>query len=125
MQNHNQAIICFKTLRVFLVKVRTQRSVLFVGTKHRPQQILDLKRAISGLDSSIALLAVSGNHDLGNSPTNETIREYRQQFGDEFYSFVVGGVFYIVINSQCLFDPSQSLEAAESQNKWFEEQLAR
>jgi hypothetical protein len=40
------------------------------------------------------------------SPTRETIEQYKQSFGDDYFSFWVGGVCYLVLNSQFYQDPS-------------------
>ena len=96
-----------------------------LGTQHRDQQVKDLKKAFSDLDPCIPLLAVSGNHDIGNTPTTDTILEYQQEFGEEYYSFWTGGAFFISINSQYLFDPSSAKEHAEEQKLWLETQLQR
>ena len=52
------------------------------------------------LRSDIPLICVCGNHDVGNIPTKESVEEYRRNFGDDFFSFWVGGVKFIVINTQ-------------------------
>eukprot|EP00116_Pleurobrachia_bachei_P006155 sb/3466417/ len=55
----------------------------------------------------VPLLCVCGNHDVGNSPTPQTVDRYRSDFGDDWYSFVCRGLFGIVINSQYYADPSR------------------
>ncbi len=61
------------------------------GTKNHDLQIIDLKKCIRNLDPKIPLICMPGNHDIGNTPTDETIESYKHDFGDDYYSFVVGG----------------------------------
>ena len=47
------------------------------------------------------------------SPTRETIADYRESFGDDFFCFWVRGVCFLVLNSQFYEDPSNVLELYE------------
>lgn len=67
---------------------------------------------------------VSGNHDIGNTPSRETIDDYCQNWGDDYFSFWVGGVFFLVLNSQLYFDSSKCPELRQAQDAWLDEQLA-
>ena len=40
------------------------------------------------------------------SPTHETIRQYQDSFGDDYFYFSFHGVFFIVLNSQLYEDHS-------------------
>ncbi len=75
------------------------------------------------LDKSIPLVCVCGNHDIGNTPTRETVAGYSRVFGDDYFSFWIGGVKFLVINSQFYEDSSQVPELADEQEKWLDEQL--
>lgn len=66
-----------------------------------------MQDAFSGLDPSIPLLCVCGNHDVGNAPTAVTVQRYVSEFGDDYFGFWVGGVRGIVINSNLYYDPSK------------------
>ncbi|CAK8695627.1 serine/threonine-protein phosphatase CPPED1-like [Clavelina lepadiformis] len=95
----------------------------FPGTPYRSEQLRDLRVAFSQLNTSIPIFAVSGNHDLGQKPTLETMEMYRRDFGDEYYTFWYGGIFYIVINTQCIISPDGTENLYETQKAWLEEQL--
>ena len=50
------------------------------GDKHpeiRARQEADLKKVYSKLDPAIPMICVCGNHDVGNSPTPETIARWK------------------------------------------------
>ncbi|XP_073773683.1 serine/threonine-protein phosphatase CPPED1 isoform X1 [Danio rerio] len=57
------------------------------GSPFREQQIKDLKDALRGTDPDIPLVFVSGNHDLGNAPTPDTVEQFCHEWGDDYFSF--------------------------------------
>ncbi|KAJ8284004.1 hypothetical protein COCON_G00028540 [Conger conger] len=95
------------------------------GTPYRDEQERDLKEALKGVDPAIPLVFVSGNHDLGNVPTAESVELYRRSWGDDYFSFWVGGVLCLVLNSQFFFDASACPHLRDAQEAWLEEQLKR
>ena len=66
----------------------------------------ELFRITSMLDDRIPVHWVSGNHDVGESPTSESIALYRERFGADNYSFNHGDCHFAVINSSVVSDPS-------------------
>ena len=68
-------------------------------------QIDELFRVTSMLDSDVPIHFVSGNHDVGEAPTSESIDLYRERFGQDNYSFEHGECHFVVINSSVAFDP--------------------
>nr|XP_033770708.1 LOW QUALITY PROTEIN: serine/threonine-protein phosphatase CPPED1 [Geotrypetes seraphini] len=94
------------------------------GEKWREGQEQDLKNTLKKIDQGIPMVFVSGNHDIGNTPTPETIAAYCRSWGDDYFSFWVGGVFFLVLNSQLFFDFSKCPELKEAHDKWLNEQLA-
>uniref|UniRef100_A0A3B3Z2K6 Serine/threonine-protein phosphatase CPPED1 n=1 Tax=Poecilia mexicana TaxID=48701 RepID=A0A3B3Z2K6_9TELE len=95
------------------------------GTEFRAAQERDLKEALSGTDPSIPLVFVSGNHDLDQVPTPSTVEQYCRVWGDDYFSFWVGGVFCLVLNSQLYFNASACPQQKEAQETWLEAQLSR
>ncbi|XP_071319567.1 serine/threonine-protein phosphatase CPPED1 isoform X2 [Trachinotus anak] len=94
-------------------------------TPFREGQERDLKAALKGADPSIPLVFVSGNHDLGNTPTPSTVEQFCSAWGDDYFSFWVGGVLCLVLNSQLFYDASACPQLKEAQETWLEEQLSR
>lgn len=95
------------------------------GCPFREEQVKDLKEALRGSDPDIPLVFVSGNHDLGNTPTPESIEQFCRDWGDDYFSFWVGGVLCMVLNSQFFFDSSGCPELMEAHEVWLESQLQR
>ena len=75
------------------------------------------------VDSDIPLVLVSGNHDVGNIPTPETIAEFQRTWGDDYFSFWVGGVLFLVLNSQFLYDASRCPALKQEHDHWLDQQL--
>ncbi|XP_028264276.1 serine/threonine-protein phosphatase CPPED1 [Parambassis ranga] len=94
-------------------------------SQFREAQERDLKAALKGTDPSIPLVFVSGNHDLDQVPTVNTVEQYCRNWGDDYFSFWVGGVLCLVLNSQLYFDSSACPELKEAQEIWLEAQLSR
>ncbi|XP_033108683.1 serine/threonine-protein phosphatase CPPED1-like [Anneissia japonica] len=93
------------------------------GSPVKDEQIRNLKDDLRLLDNSIPLICVCGNHDVGNSPTQESVDRYRESFGDDFFSFWVGGVKFLVVNSQYYEDSSQVPTLKKDQDQWLDQQL--
>ncbi|XP_006146604.1 serine/threonine-protein phosphatase CPPED1 isoform X2 [Tupaia chinensis] len=93
------------------------------GTAWRKEQTEDLQRVLREVDRDIPLVFVSGNHDVGNIPTTETVMEFCRTWGDDYFSFWVGGVLFLVLNSQFFYDASKCPALKQAQDQWLEQQL--
>lgn len=80
-------------------------------------------RVLRGIDASIPVLHVPGNHDLGNRPTAKALEAYRRRFGDDWYSFWVGGVCCIALDSALYYDPSALPRQQARQEAWLRREL--
>ena len=65
---------------------------------------------------------VSGNHDVGNNPTKDSLNRYRKIIGKDYYSFNNKGITFIVVNSQLWKSPVK--DETEKQDLWLEKTLA-
>jgi len=54
---------------------------------------------------------------------NSLAFSYRDVFGDDYFSFWVGGVLFLVLNSQFYEDASLVETEAAEQERWLEHQL--
>ncbi len=65
-------------------------------------QITTFSKEISKINNHIKVYYVPGNHDIAydyKQPTLESIKEYKNIFGKDYYSFVKGRIRFILINS--------------------------
>lgn len=92
------------------------------GPKHA-DQVREFQRIARQIDPRIPLVCVCGNHDVGNRPNAATLATYRREFGDDWFSFQVGGTYGIVLNSNLYSDPSGAPEELERQDAWFRQEL--
>lgn len=90
------------------------------GNDKKGPQIRDFKKCFKNLKSDIPLVCVCGNHDVGDTPTPDTIADYRKTFGDDYFSFSCGGVLFVVLNSQYFQDSSLVKDLAQKQNEWLD-----
>ena len=93
------------------------------GVEAKSAQIRDLKGLLVALDPAIAAVCVCGNHDIGDVPTPEAIDAYRSDFGDDYFSFWVGGCKFLVLNSQYYHDDSRTKALRRAQDDWLDEEL--
>jgi 3',5'-cyclic AMP phosphodiesterase CpdA len=90
-----------------------------------PAQRAEYLRITALLDPSIPFYAVSGNHDVGNAPTPESLADYREHFGPDWYSFRERDIYGIVLNSSIISAPAAVESEAAAQEAWLREELAR
>ena len=63
-----------------------------------------------------------GNHDVGNKPTSELLKQYRDCIGKDYYSFEHNGCAFIVANTQLWKVPLAG--ESEKHDAWFKKSLA-
>jgi 3',5'-cyclic AMP phosphodiesterase CpdA len=88
-------------------------------------QIAEFKRVAARLDSNIQVFLMPGNHDVGNEPTKESLAKYREQFGPDYYTFRVGDITGIVLDSNLEKDPHNVPGEAAKMEAWFRNELAK
>lgn len=93
------------------------------GTATKDPQIQSFKSSFDELDPDIPLVCCCGNHDIGNTPTHQSIADYKKQFGDDYFSFWSGGVKFLVLNSQFYTDCTLVEDLAQLHDEWLDKQL--
>ena len=93
-----------------------------VGDKKQADEYF---RITAKIDRSIPVHAVSGNHDVGNEPTPETVKAYKSRFGPNYYSFRHGRVYGIVIDTSIISAPGKVQPEADAQEAWLQAELSR
>ena len=89
----NKAMDCINKLRPCpkFVAICGDLVDAFPGSERHERQKFDLSNCLKKLREDIPLMFLPGNHDIGNKPTEETIENYKKDFGDDYYSFFFGG----------------------------------
>ena len=59
--------------------------------------IFKIKTTANNLNENIPLYWIPGNHDIGNHPTAARLNYYRQNFGDDFYSFNINKTYFLAL----------------------------
>lgn len=88
------------------------------------REVASFKEVFMEVDPSIPLVVQPGNHDIGQTPRPEDVARYIECFGDDYFSFWVGGVFYLSINSQYYMDSEHTENLRKKQDKWIARELA-
>mgnify|MGYP003316981348 CR=1 FL=1 len=68
--------------------------------RRKAGQTRSLQSALSRVDSSIGLVCLCGNHDVGNVPSRKSMRDFRNNYGEDYGLFRCGDHRCVVINSQ-------------------------
>nr|ACO15321.1 metallophosphoesterase CSTP1 [Caligus clemensi] len=87
----------------------------------RREQEQDFKAIFQ--ESKVPIICVCGNHDVGDAPTPQSLQSYKESFGDDYFSFWVKGVKFLVLNSQLFENTENCKEEAERHNDWLDTQL--
>ena len=95
-----------------------------VNTPGDSAQQAELDRISAQLDERIPLYLVSGNHDVGNAPSPESLRRYRETTGDDYYTFRHARTLGIVLNSSIISQPARAPGEYDGQLAWLRQQLA-
>ncbi len=94
------------------------------GVSYKADQVRDYKAVFSELDPDILPICVCGNHDIGDTPTAAAILQYQEDFGDDYFSFWVGGVKFLVFNSQFYHDDSLVKELRLAHDRWMDNETS-
>ena len=88
--------------------------------EQRAKDYLDTAR---GLDKSIPIYNLAGNHDVCNTPTPKTLAWYTKRFGKLWYTFAHAGDFFMAIESDLIKNPAGAPKAAREQMDWIAKTL--
>jgi len=88
-------------------------------------QVSAYLRIMGQVDRSIPVYNLPGNHDVGNTPTPDTVAAYVKRFGPDHYTFRRGNLAGIVLDSVLMFAPGKVPDAAAEQDRWLRAELER
>jgi hypothetical protein len=92
-------------------------------SEKRAVQLAAFKAACGRVHSSVPLVCVCGNHDVGDRPNAASIAQYSGEFGDDYFSFWVRGVKCICVNSQFWKDSSDAADLRAAHDSWLRQEL--
>jgi predicted phosphodiesterase len=88
-------------------------------------QLDELFRITDMLDDDIPMYWVSGNHDVGEAPTSESLALYRERFGPDNFSFDHDGCHFTVINSSVCYNPKNVPDEWEGVVQFLKDDLGK
>jgi 3',5'-cyclic AMP phosphodiesterase CpdA len=89
------------------------------------KQIAQYLRVAAKLDKSIKLYNVAGNHDVGNTPSPESLAAYRERFGPDYYTFRSADLAGFVLDSSLIQHPENAPQEAARQEQWLRAELEK
>ena len=92
-----------------------------VNDGNNPEQIKEFKRICSLIRKDIPVYLTPGNHDVGQQPTKESLKNYRDEYGYDCFSFQVNGTCFIGLNTQIIWTGLKDSE--DSQFVWLNKVL--
>jgi predicted phosphodiesterase len=120
-----QAVALINSLQPLFVILCGDMTHARPGEDRYVAQVADYKEVVAGIDSSIPLVCVCGNHDVGDRPTAQTLEAYRDNFGKSHFSFWARNAHCLVINSSLMIDPSGASAYQEAQEAWLIGEMER
>jgi 3',5'-cyclic AMP phosphodiesterase CpdA len=88
----------------------------FVHNPGSPDQILEFKRITALIDSGIPVYLTPGNHDLGQTPDEESLLNYQINYGSDRFSFMHNGSSLIGFNTSLI--KARLTEPEQEQYDW-------
>jgi 3',5'-cyclic AMP phosphodiesterase CpdA len=87
--------------------------------KANDESFADFKSIKSGF--TLPCYCAAGNHDVGNQPTADSLKNYRETIGEDYYLFEHEGFTFIVANTQLWKSPLSG--ESEKHDAWFKKSL--
>ena len=87
------------------------------------EQIKELKRLFGQIKETVPVYYVPGNHDVGQTASDELLAHYRSDFTDDRFSAVYGNTRLVGFNSQLIWAKRDTLE--NEQYQWLENELKK
>lgn len=87
------------------------------------QQVERFKGSFDKLKSDIPVICVCGRNEFDKAPLSQAVESYRRNFGEEWFSFWIEGVHFVVLNSLYYDDLKELNDFVIEQNEWLESVL--
>ncbi len=87
------------------------------------EQIKEIKRLLSQIKKSIPVYYIPGNHDVGQTASDELLTLYQSNFGNDHFSVLYKNTRLIGFNSQVIWAKRDTLE--NKQYQWLENELKK
>lgn len=95
----------------------------FVHKKNSEAQINEFKRITAKINSEIPVYYTPGNHDIGQTPNEKSIKEYQKNYGSDRFSFRHKGSSFIGFNSG--FIKAKQKKPEQKQYNWLTKELKK
>lgn len=93
----------------------------FVNDSKSVSQINEFKRITAKINPKIPVYYTPGNHDLGQTPDDKSIKEYIKFYGSDKFSFKHKGSSFIGFNTSVI--KAKLVKPEQKQRKWIAKEL--
>ena len=93
----------------------------FVNDSKSISQIKEFKRITAKINPKIPVYYTPGNHDLGQTPDDKSIKEYIKNYGRDHFSFNHKGSSFIGFN--CSLIKAKMVKLEQKQHDWITKRL--
>lgn len=93
------------------------------NTSKQKDQIACYQMIMQKMDKAIPVYTLPGNHDIGGDYSNDRVQAYKDNYGEDHFSFRYEDCCFIGINSPIIKNSNVELENA--QYKWLNEELVK
>ncbi len=93
----------------------------FVNDSKSNSQLKEFKRITAKINPGISIYYTPGNHDLGQSPDENSIKTYSKNFGDDKFFFEHKGSSFLGFNSSLI--KAKLVKPEQKQYKWLTKRL--
>ena len=95
----------------------------FVHDPNDEDQISEFKRLTAKIDPGIPVYMIPGNHDVGQVPDNASLKKYKDNYGDDTFSFYHKGSRFVGFNTSLVKAELPALEPR--QYNWLKRSLKK
>ena len=95
----------------------------FVHDRNSEAQVNEFKRITAKINPGIPVYYSPGNHDIGQTPDEKSIKEYKKNYGSDRFSFRHKGSSFIGFNSG--FIKAKLVKPEQKQYNWLTKELKK
>lgn len=122
----DQEVANFTQAIAFTNRVKPNFAIIcgdLINDRENSNQLQAFQSVTSQLSDDIPLYLVSGNHDVDNQPSPESLAAFRKTFGKDKYTFISKNILGLVLNSSLIAYPFSAPEEAQVQKYWLAQEL--
>lgn len=86
-------------------------------------QLHDVTTILLEINQKFPIYNVCGNHDIGVYLSEENLNIYQKSFGADFYSFLIEDVYFLIINSNYLYQSETYPQSYKQKSEYIRKEI--